>query len=183
MVNRPKMTLDQLRALRPVWHPVEPVVVTISEATDSDDSDEAADLAAANIMAIADGLRHRRASAAAALHWLHQTDTVARAYLVARLYCPNGKRLADLYCLPENCLPVRDSGGHRLLVVPTSRGRLTALAGDANNTRKSGAPWWYISDDDVWDLRCKCCPHPDGGIRAADFLSDDPPTGYSTVLL
>jgi hypothetical protein len=177
------MTLDQLRALRPVWRASEPV--TIPEATDIDDDDEAT--AAADLARIRETLAGYARSAPAALQWLRSHPDAARSALVARLYCPKRKRIAELYCLPEDLPgdfpPVRHPNGYRLLIVPTNRGRLSALAGMANNTRKPGAAWWYITDDDVWDLRCKCCPHTDSGIRAADFLSGDPPTGYSTVLL
>jgi hypothetical protein len=165
------MTLEQLRALRPVRHESELVQIEIEIPVTATNA------------RIQKALMGRFRSAPAALQWLDAHPDAARVALVARLYCPKRKRLAELYCLPEDCPPVRDSGGYRLLIVPTSRGRLSALGGMATNTRKPGAAWWYIDDRDVWDLRCKCCPHPDGGIRAADFLSDDPPTGYSTVLL
>jgi hypothetical protein len=175
------MTLEQLRALRPVWRPAEPVVIPEASEFDDDAIDDE-ELAAAHRRFIKQ-LRARFESAPAALRWLLDHPDAARAALVARLYCPKRKRLAELYCLPKDGPPVRHPDGLRLLIVPTSRGRLSALGGMANNTRGPGVAWWYISDDDVWDLRCKCCPHPDGGIRAAEFLSDDPPTGYSTVLL
>ena len=170
-MNQPKMTLEELRALRPVWRASElvQIEVEIPVATDNARAHEV--------------LAGRFRSAPAALQWLHNHPAAARAALAARLYCPKRKRLAELYCLPEDCPSVADSGGYRLLIVPTSRGRLTGPGGNVNNIRKPGEAWWYVSDDDVWELRCKCCPHPDGGIRAADFLSDNPATGYSTVLL
>jgi hypothetical protein len=127
-----------------------------------------------------------RTAATAALEWLKQNDRIAKTYLVARLSCPRGKILARTYCLPEDIVPVRDSGGHRLLIEPNSRGNVTSLGpkGTAGTrwARRAGA-WWYISDDDVWELRCKCCPRPDGGVRAGDFLGVGAQRGYTAVLL
>ena len=123
-------------------------------------------------------------AAPSALDWLVNLPRGPRSYLVAHLRCPKGKLLAQLYCLPEDSAPVRDSGGHRLLIEPTNRGQLTQIGVKSNAaTPDTGTAWWYISDDDVWDLRCKCCPRPDGGVRARDFLihgTDD--RGHRLVL-
>lgn len=133
-----------------------------------------------------DRVRRFRDAAATALDWLENLPRGSRSYLVARLQCPQGKRLANLYYLPKNSAPVRDSGGLRILIEPTRRGKIARIGADgvARTRWARAAPaWWYISDDDVWDLRCKCCPRPDDGVRAGDFLSGDPRSGYSVVLL
>lgn len=206
------MTLAELRALRPAWREpalLDPAGavdqfaetlrrgVNLAELTDTD----LATLFAAAVLvgssapaeaaAFAEDVAHEyvardgryRASAPTALAWLRRNDRVAATYLVGRLFCANGKRLADLYCLPEDAAPVSDSGGYRLLIVPTRRGRLAEVGvRPSAATPDRGAAWWYISDDDVWDLGCKCCRRPEGGVRAADFLDDDQHSVYSVVL-
>ncbi len=158
-----------------------PVVALVG---DSDDPEHRPLVAFADAVAheFDSRMRRHQAAAPAALAWLNRNDKAAKTYLVAWLYCPNEKQLARMYCLPKDIPPVHDSGGHRLLIVPNRRGRLSALGGSMKRTRKPGVAWWYMSDDDVWDLGCKCCRRPDGGVRARDFLSDDPRPGYRTVL-
>ena len=122
----------------------------------------------------------------AALDWLQRSQRVASEYVVARLACPRGKLLARIYLLPKDCEPVVNastSGPFRLLVVPTNRGKVAALVGDPKISRDHGEAWWWMSLDDLWDLRCKCCPRPDGGVRARDFLDDEPRRGYRAVLI
>jgi hypothetical protein len=134
----------------------------------------------------ADRVGRFRDAAATALDWLENLPRGPRSYLVARLQGPNRKQLANLYCLPKDSAPVRDSGGLRLLIAPTRRGKIARIGADGTaGTRWAHAAraWWYISDDDVWDLRCKCCPRPDDGVRAHDFLSENTGRGYSVVLI
>jgi hypothetical protein len=72
-----------------------------------------------------------------------------------------------------------------MLIEPTRRGKIASIGADGvARTRwaRASRAWWYITDDDVWDLGCKCCPHPDGGVRAGDFFSGDAGRGYSIVL-
>ncbi len=156
---------------------------TSLKASDPDSAHAFADAAAREYT---DRLRRFRGAAGSALDWLENLPLGPRSYLVARLQCPKGKQLANLYCLPKDSAPVRDSGGLRLLIAPTRRGKIVGIgAAGTAGTRwaRAARAWWYISDDDVWELGCKCCPRPDGGVRAGDFLSDDPHPGYSTVLL
>jgi hypothetical protein len=176
------MTLDELRLMRPAQ---EPRRVTI-RPTPKDDpvSDEQhAENIGEYVRAFLDKVDNHFGSAAQALEWLRRTEGVTNEYRVARLFCPNGKKLGELYCLPKGSPPVVNAGGHRILVVPTSRGRLAAVGGDEGNDRDPGEAWWYLSDDDVWDLRCRCCPRPDGGVRAGDFLGEHPARGFTVVLL
>ena len=182
--RRPKMTLDELRAAIPTWLP--PQRKSLAEAQGEIDrflaesGKSEADLDADN----RDFMERHYTSPRDAQGWLQRNSKIARTYLVAKLLCPKGKRLADLYCLPKDAQPVADSRlGLRLLVVPSNRGRLGALNGDPKNTRVSGAAWWCLSLDDVWELQCKCCPRPDGGVRARDFLDDDAHHSYSIVLI
>ncbi|GAB4621093.1 hypothetical protein MAHJHV61_09800 [Mycobacterium avium subsp. hominissuis] len=220
-----KMTLDELRAARPVWldpgDPISipdaverfvqlawrcgygetPAVTAISELSEVDlslcvvvggtwlksaDPDGAHAFADAAAREHLHRVRRFRDAAAAALTWLEKLPRGSRYYLVARLQCPKGKQLANLYCLPKDSPPVHDSGGLRLLIAPTRRGQVTSLGVDGTvGTRwaRAAHAWWYISDDDLWDLRCRCCPRPDGGVRARDFLSNDTRHGYNAVLL
>lgn len=204
-----KMTIDEVRALVPSV--LEPTSITANEATEafcwhgahrSEPSSLSDDLlmtllmgsiGVANqseclpyIVAYADAVAHEIAaridSPKAALAWLLRNEQVARTYLVARLFCPKGKKLADLYCLPKSAV-YQGKSIFRLLVVPTSRGRVIALVGDEKKSRKPGIAWWYMSNEDVWDLRCKCCPRPDGGVRAGDFLEQGRDHGYTAVLV
>ena len=212
------MTLDELRAARPVPHnlrgeydfnavsaymewfayfgvrgvnPAElsddelmtilPVVALVG---DSDDPEHKPMVAFAEAVAheFDSRMRRRRDAAPAALAWLNRNDKANKTYLVAWVYCPKEKQLARIYYLPKDIGPAQDSGGHRVLIVPNKRGRLSALGGSGKRTRKPGVAWWYMSDDDVWDLGCKCCRRPAGGVRAGDLLSDDPHPGYHIVL-
>lgn len=114
-----------------------------------------------------------RDAAPSALEWLENLPRGSRSHLVGRLQCPKGKLLANLYCLPKDSEPVRDSGGLRLLIAPTRRGKISSIGSNGKaGTRwaRAARAWWYVSDDDVWELRCKCCPRPDGGVRAGDFF-------------
>jgi hypothetical protein len=133
-----------------------------------------------------DRVRRFRDAAATALDWLETLPRGPRSYLAARLQCPKHKQLANLYLLPKDSAPVRHSGGLRLLIVPTRRGKIARIGAEGTaGTRwaRAAAAWWYISDDDVWELGCKCCPRPDGGVRAGDFLSPERPhRGYGIVL-
>jgi hypothetical protein len=207
-----KMTLDELRALIPTelkpkritaeeaieqfcWHGLnrtdpaslsDDVLMTLlmgsAAGLDPDeDSPELAEITAyAN--AVAREVSARVDSPKTALAWLQRNERVAKAYLALRLFCPKGKRLGELYCLPEDA-EYPGKAGFRLLVVPSRRGRVTALVGDPKKSRRPGVAWWYMSDDDVWDFRCRCCPRPDGGVRAGDFLGVDKRRGYTAVLL
>ncbi|MGH3968274.1 MAG: hypothetical protein ACRDTV_09235 [Mycobacterium sp.] len=210
----PKMTLDDLRALRPVWAQGERT--EIAEAVRrfcaaGVHGVKPADLPTADLMKLLGGaalarppappeaqafadavcreyaarIARSQSSAPAALAWLGRNERVGATYLVAHLRCPKGKLLAGMYCLPKDIAPVHDSDGFRLLIVPSARGQLAAIAGNPRSTRPAGSAWWYISDDDVWELRCKCCPHPDGGVQARDFLAGETRTrpGYTAVLL
>jgi hypothetical protein len=210
-VKTPKVTLDELRTLRPVWyqpesirledtvnrfaymgvHGVNPADLPTSELmavlggaflVAPSDPDDMVAFANAVAREYSSRVKRSQASAPAALAWLERNSDIMKAYLVARLFCPRGKRLAQMYCLPKDAALVRDSDGCRLLIKPTGRGRLAAMAGSSKRTRSTGVAWWYMSDDDVWDLRCKCCPRPDGGVRARDFLIVDGGRGYSVVL-
>jgi hypothetical protein len=208
----PKMTLDQLQALRPpTLHGTERMTESESFALfceygvqgrdPSNLSDgELQRITYAALMAgmktpdekheiaayarrVLDEHFHRAGSAGNALKWLQRNEKVERTYLVAKLLCPKGKRLADLFCLPESA-DYAGKSTNRLLVVPTGRGKASALAGDARASRKQGACWWYVSDEDRWDLRCKCCPRPDAGVLAADFFAPRGTlSGYRAVLL
>lgn len=224
-MTHPKMTLDDLRAVRPAWQELAsptqlaeaferfvqlgwrcgygdtPAEINVSELEEADlwicvvvggtslkssDPDGAHLFADAAAREYTDRLRRFRDAATSALDWLEKLPRGPRSYLVARLQCPKGKRLAEMYCLPIDSAPVRDSGGLRLLIAPTNRGKIASIGVDGTAGTQwahAARAWWYISDDDVWDLRCRCCPRPDDGVRAHDFLSEDTERGYSVVLV
>jgi hypothetical protein len=179
-----ELTLDEIDS--PELGMCAMVGVWLEDAPDTPETRAAAAFANDGARVYMDQVGRFRYAATAALEWLKRHEQIAKTYLVARLQCPKGKALARMYCLPKNSAPVRDSGGLRLLIEPNSRGNVTSLGpnGTAGTrwARDAGA-WWYISDDDVWELRCKCCPRPDGGVRAGDFLGEDAGRGYTAVLL
>jgi hypothetical protein len=154
-------------------------------ASDPDDVDpDAVAFAHAVLREYGSRIARVQESGPAALAWLQRNDQVARSYLVARLRCPRNTVLAQLYCLPKEIAPVNDSDGLRLLIVPNGKGRLSRLTGKPEGQQRSpGVAWWYVTDDDVWDLGCRCCRIPKGGVRARDFLSEDADRGYSVVLM
>ncbi len=191
------MTLDELRAARPVWHQaaapiaqaeaVERFVqlalrcgygdtqaeMSISDLREADLSLcvvvggtwlKSSDPGGAHIFADAaaleytDRLRRFREAAVSALGWLEKLPRGARSCLVARLQCPKHKLLANLYCLPKDSAPVHDSGGFRLLIAPARRGKIASIGADgiARTRWARAAPaWWYITDDDIWELHCR----------------------------
>ncbi len=109
-MSRPtKMTLAELRALRPVVPEARQVV--IRNVDNDKPPEESAERIRANIFGFVDRGHRHFASAASAMEFLHQSDRVARTYLAARLLCPKGKRLAKLYCLPAHVESVADAGG------------------------------------------------------------------------
>ncbi len=223
-MSRPKMTMAELLAARPVWRepgkplPLskaverfvqlawrcgygdEPAEMTTSDLSEADlwvcvviggtqlkpsDPDGSHAFAKAAAGEYTERVRRFRDAAVAALDWLEKLPRGPGSYLVACLRCPGGKRLANMYCLPKDSAPVRDSGGLRLLIAPTKRGKISSIGPDGRaGTRwaRAAHAWWYVSDDDVWELRCRCCPRPDGGVRAGDFFSVTR-SNYSVVLV
>lgn len=208
----PKMTLERLRSLRPTplrgtEHMTESESVALFCQCGAQERDPSA-LSDADLQRIVhaaliagmktpdeqheiavyarrvlDEYSRRVDSAANALAWLRRNESVARTYLAAKLLCPKGKRLADLFCLPESAHYAGKSA-NRLLIVPNNRGQVRALAGDSRISRTPGTCWWYVSDEDRWDLRCKCCPRPDSGVLAADFFAPQGSlSGYTAVLV
>jgi hypothetical protein len=109
-VNPAELSDDQLMTILPV----------VALVGDSDDPEHKPRVAFAEAVAheVDSRIRRHQAAAPAALAWLNRNDQVGKTYLVARLYCPKGKQLARMYCLPKDVGPTQDSGGHRLLIVP-----------------------------------------------------------------
>ena len=144
--------------------------------------DAAKDFAEAVAREYADRVKRHQGAAAAALNWIEQSERITQSHLVAWLRCPQRELMATMYYLPKNIEPGRDSGGLRLLIKPTKRGGLSRIGVRPNAAIPARAvAWWYVSDDDVWDLGCKKCLRPVGGIRAGDFLGEGG-RGYSVVL-
>lgn len=219
----PKMTLDELRATRPVWlepgspipirdaverfvqlawrcgYGATPAEISVSDLEENDiwmcvvvggtqlspsDPDGAHAFSAAVADEHIDRVRRFRDAATLALKWLDDLPRGPRSYLVRRLQCPKGKLLANLYCLPKDSEPVVDSGGLRLLIAPTGRGEIASIGPDGTAGTlwaRAARAWWYVSDDDGWDLHCRCCRLPEDGIRARDFLTKDAERGYRAV--
>jgi hypothetical protein len=152
----------------------------------SSDPDGAHAFAEAVAHEYTDQVRRFRDAATSALDWLNSLPRGPRCCLVACLRCPQDKLLANLYLLPKDSAPVDDSGGLRLLIEPKYRGKIASIGPDGTagtQWARAARAWWYISDDDVWDLACRCCRLPKGGVRAGDFMSKDADRGYRAVLL
>jgi hypothetical protein len=90
----PKMTLEQLRAATRLAE-TPPVTIRRQPPGLSDEQLAEIENALANVKSTVARIERHFASASAALSWLHRSDHVARACLVARLQCPKRKRLAD----------------------------------------------------------------------------------------
>lgn len=94
--------------------------------------------------------RRQWASAGNAVSWVNTLPTAVRRKLVgASVLCPGNTTLLTVYWLPTTNAAVADAHGHRLLVVPSRRARM-------EGRNHSGAPWWVVSAQDTWTMRCRC---------------------------
>jgi len=119
--------------------------------------------------------RRQWASAQDALDWLNAQSPKTRDNLVvAEVRCPARELLLRLYSLPPTCPAVTHAHGHRLLIVPTRRAQMIGRS-------HPGKPWWIVSAQDTWNLRCRCVKAT-VQLTPERLLADGPVSDYRVVL-
>jgi len=119
--------------------------------------------------------RRQWASPGKAVTWVNTLPPEVRRKLVwASVLCHGNTTLLTVYWLPTTNAAVVDAHGHRLLVVPSRRARMEGRT-------HSGAPWWVVSAQDTWTMRCRC-HNMLMTLHSADLWSGQTHANFTVVL-